>query len=67
MDVAMEKKQIVYIHGGNAFSRYDAFLEYLKNADIRNPLGEIVEKKWQPTIREELMSTHSVLSGNAEQ
>lgn len=56
----MEKKQIVYIHGGNAFSRYDAFLEYLKSAEIGNPLGEIVEKKWQPTIREELIGTHEV-------
>lgn len=54
------RKQIVYIHGGNAFTRYEAFLAYLKTAEISDPLGENPDKKWQPTIREELMETHEV-------
>lgn len=56
----MGKKQIIYIHGGNAFSNYNAFLEYLKTAEIRDPLGEKMQKKWQSILREELGETHEV-------
>ena len=68
----MAKKQIVFIHGGNAYTRYEAFLEYLRTAEIDDPLGEKVVKKWQPTIRVALADTHEVYypampnSGNAK-
>lgn len=56
----MTKKQIVFIHGGNAYTRYEAFLDYLHTTEIDDPLEEKVVKKWQPTIREHLRETHEV-------
>jgi uncharacterized protein len=54
------KKQIVFIHGGEAFTRYEDFLTYLRNEEISDPLGEIVRKRWQSTLRETLGDTHEV-------
>lgn len=56
----MEKKQIVFIHGGSAYTHYDDFLAYLRTTEIEDPLGETVRKKWQPTIRELLAETHEI-------
>lgn len=54
------KNQVVFIHGGTAFSKYEAFIEYLKNQPIRDPRGEVEEKRWQSTLRSELTDTHEV-------
>ncbi len=54
------KKQIVFIHGGNAFTRYEDFLTYLRTEEISDPLGDIVRKRWQHTLRETLGDTHEV-------
>ena len=54
------KKQIVFIHGGTAFTKYENFLSYLKLKDITDPLETDVMKRWQPTIREALIETHEV-------
>lgn len=54
------KKQIICIHGGNAFTRYEAFLEYLRTRDIDDPFELQVRKRWQPTLREALQDTHEV-------
>lgn len=68
----MEKKQIVFIHGGNSFSQHDAFLEYLRMCEIADPLDEIIVKKWRMTIRDAFHETHEVYypsmpnSSNAE-
>jgi uncharacterized protein len=56
----MEKKQIVFIHGGEAFSSYDAFLNYLRTDEISDPLGLIPRKRWQQTLREVLGETYEV-------
>lgn len=56
----MEKRQIVFIHGGNAYTRYDAFLECLRTVEIPDPCGEVVQKRWQPTLREVFKETHEV-------
>ncbi len=56
----MEKKQIVFIHGGNAFSNYGTFLTYLQTKEINDPLDLETVKRWQPTIREALGETHEV-------
>jgi predicted alpha/beta hydrolase family esterase len=56
----MERKQIVFIHGGSAYSEYEDFITYLRTAEIEDPLGEKTEKRWQPTIRENLIDTHEV-------
>lgn len=54
------KKQIVFIHGGTAFSAYDAFIEYLKRKPIDDPLDEQPKKRWKDTLRTELHDTHEV-------
>jgi len=48
------KQQVVYIHGGQAFSEYQAFLNYLKTKEIRDLPGTEVIKKWPSTLVEGL-------------
>jgi uncharacterized protein len=43
-------KSVVFIHGGNAFSSYDAFIEYLHTKEIREPYGISKEKRWKEDI-----------------
>jgi predicted alpha/beta hydrolase family esterase len=54
------KKQIVFIHGGNAFCQYENFLTYLKNKEIEDPFVESAQKRWQPSLREVLSETYEV-------
>ncbi|MCF7815802.1 MAG: alpha/beta hydrolase [Candidatus Pacebacteria bacterium] len=56
----IEKKQIVFIHGGNAYSEYKNFLEWLRVKEIEDPLEEGVFKKWQPTLRTSLSQSYDV-------
>ena len=53
------KKQIVFIHGGEAFSRYGAFIDYLKTLPVDNPLEEH-PKRWRHTLREFLGEEYEV-------
>lgn len=55
------KKQIVFIHGGSAYSDYKQYLLHLRTKPIENPFVDAeVPKKWKHTIREELADTHEV-------
>ncbi len=54
------KKQIVFIHGGNAYTRYEEYIHDLQTMPIDDPLGLVVRKRWQPTLREALLDTHEV-------
>lgn len=45
------KKQVMFIHGGNAFSRYAAFSEYLVTASIEGSLEEH-PRRWKDVLRE---------------
>ncbi len=56
----MQLKQIIFIHGGSAFSNYDAFLNSLRTEEINDPLGSQPRKRWQGSLREELNDTHEV-------
>lgn len=47
------KKQVVFIGGGDSYSNYDDYVQALKNAPLRNPLGE-KSKRWTDTLREDL-------------
>ena len=47
------KKQVVFVGGGDSYSNYDEYIRALKNAPIRNPLGE-KSKRWTATLREDL-------------
>jgi predicted alpha/beta hydrolase family esterase len=48
------KQQVVFIHGGTAFSRYDDFLSYLKTREIHDLPWVEPLKKWSGTLREDL-------------
>ncbi len=47
------QKQLVYIHGGDAYDTYEAFLHDLQNRPLRTPQG-IAPKSWYQTLREDL-------------
>lgn len=49
----MDKKQLLYIHGGQAFSNYKDFLNRLRTASLYDPLQERLPI-WSDTIREDL-------------
>jgi predicted alpha/beta hydrolase family esterase len=54
------KKQVFYIHGGDAFTEYKSFLEYLKKIDIRDlPDAEKMEK-WSHTFASDLGPEYEV-------
>ena len=48
------KKQVIFIHGGNAFSNYENFLQYLGTKELRDLPGAESLKKWSGTLREDL-------------
>lgn len=45
------KAQIVYIHGGNSYSKYENYLESLKTKTIWDPYGREPVKRWRDDIR----------------
>lgn len=60
MSIQSSKKQVFYVHGGSAYSKYESFLDSLKNKDIRNfPWSEKIEK-WPATLRSELGDEYEV-------
>ena len=48
------KQQVLFIHGGEAFSDYNAFLKYLAVKEIHDPLGLEKGRRWSKTLREDL-------------
>jgi uncharacterized protein len=54
------KKQIVVIHGGNAFENYDEYLEHLKNKELT--LERFATKGWKNNLNEELGNNYQVLN-----
>ncbi len=56
----MPKKQIIFIHGGNSYSKYEDYLESLRMKIIDDPLDERVMKKWRTSIREVFADSHEV-------
>lgn len=55
------KTQILYIHGGDAFSNYDDFLEYLRTEPIDNPFNTEVRKKWKEKLKIEFGEQADIL------
>ncbi len=49
--------QIIFIHGGNSFSSYDAYLHNLKIKTIWDPTGVVKQKRWKDTLIEEFGDT----------
>lgn len=54
------KQQVFYIHGGSAYSNYEAFLEALKQRNIRDLPNSEPVKKWSNTLREDLGDKYEV-------
>ncbi len=54
------KKQVVFIHGGEAYSQYDAFLEHLRTCEI-DPLAK-PSSRWHKNLSEDLGSDFEVFS-----
>ncbi len=48
------KQQVFYIHGGSAYTNYEAFLETLRSRPLRDIPGMEPLKKWTGTLREDL-------------
>lgn len=48
------KQQVVFIHGGDSFSKQEDFLQYLKETPIRNLPGSEAGKHFTQTLREDL-------------
>lgn len=53
-------KQIVVIHGGNAFEKYEEYLQYLKGKEIT--LSKLNFRDWKMTLAEALGNEYQVIS-----
>ena len=58
----MQKQQVFYIHGGDAFSNPDAFMHNLKTREIRNLPGVEQLKKWPQSLPEVLGEQYEVFA-----
>ena len=56
----MSKQQVFYIHGGNAYSDYDTFLQHLQTKTIRDLPWTEERKKWSATLVERLGDSYEV-------
>ncbi len=54
------KQQVFYIHGGAAYSDYNAFLETLKTEPIRNLPDAKPFKKWTDSLRSQLGEEYEI-------
>lgn len=54
------KKQVFYIHGGDAFSDPKDFVQFLRTIPIRNLPGAEPLKKWSSTLAEDLGGEYEV-------
>lgn len=58
-----KKRSLVYIHGGQAYTKYDAYLEHLRTMPIDDPREEASERpvRWTDTLEIELAESFSVI------
>lgn len=57
------KRSLVYIHGGNGYSKYDSYLERLHTMPIDDPREELPERpqRWTDTFETELGEAFQVI------
>lgn len=55
----MAKKELIFIHGGESFSSYEAFITHLKTRELRNVL-EDPPQRFKHTLRTELSDIYDV-------
>lgn len=59
----MAKPTILFIHGGEAFSTQERYLEHLRTGEIKDPFVEHEKPvRWTQTLREDLGEGFSVLT-----
>jgi hypothetical protein len=56
------KKQVLYIHGGMSFTKYEDFLNYLKTEPIYNLPGTEQTKRWSGSLQDELGNGYEVFT-----
>ncbi len=55
------KKQVFYIHGGEAYQTYDDFLSDLRQKPLRSPQG-VTPPLWYQTLRDDLGDEYEVFT-----
>jgi len=58
----MIKKQVFFIHGGNAYSSYEAFLEDLRTKTIYNLPSNPRQSRWTDTLSTDLGEMYEVFA-----
>ena len=60
----MQKQQVVYIHGGEAFRNHEDFLERLRTVDLWHVPSEKshLTKKWNSSLAEDLGDNYEVIA-----
>ncbi|MCB9811176.1 MAG: alpha/beta fold hydrolase [Candidatus Nomurabacteria bacterium] len=56
------KKQVLYIHGGDSYSKHEDFLQALRTMPIRNLPGAETKSFWPATLAEDLGDDFEVFS-----
>ncbi len=56
----METKQIVVIHGGNAFEKYEEYIDFLQTKEVS--LERLRSRDWKSTLGDELGENFDVLT-----
>ncbi len=56
------KQQVLYVHGGDAFSNYEDYLSYLRTTSLRNLPGKEAKVFWSATLAEDLGSDYEVFA-----
>ena len=54
------KKQVLVIHGGNAFEKYEEYLSYLKNKEVT--IEKITRNDWKDSLGKALGDEYQVLA-----
>lgn len=48
------KKQLIFVHGGSAYSNYEDFLDFLATVPLRDLPGAVKREKWTDHLAEDL-------------
>jgi len=56
----LHRKQVVFIHGGEAFDTREAYLEYLREQTAENPFGSEDSSGWKHGLQEALGEEYAV-------
>lgn len=56
------KKQVVVIHGGDAFATYEEYIDFLKNFDIEYDPQKESKKSWKRNLSEDLGDDYEIIS-----